>query len=52
MGIIIRFVNREQPEESTNIALEQVKESFMRQGVTVEILFSPQEAPADFSSEP
>lgn len=48
MGIIIRFVNREQPEESTNIALEQVKESFMRQGVTAEILFSPQEAPADF----
>lgn len=48
MGIIMRFVNREQPEESTNIALEQVKESFMRQGVTVEMIFSPQEAPADF----
>lgn len=48
MRIIIRFVNREQPEESTTIALEQVKESFLRQGVTAEVLFSPEEGPADF----
>ena len=48
MGIIMHFVNREQPAESTIIALEQVKESFRRQGVTVELIFSPQEAPADF----
>src|SRR5690554_3666933 len=48
MSIILRFVNRQKPEESTNIALQQVKESFMRQGVDVEIIFSPLEAPADF----